>query len=78
MPSDRIAFQPAGGRVGYTHFAPVTRAYDYMSPQAVRNINDFAVFYSAQNDGKTLKVEAQANALSIPEEQNVYVVTALA
>lgn len=75
VPTDRLLFQPAGGVVGQTHFAPVTRAYDFMSPQQVGNINDFTVFYGAKNDGKTLLVEAQANALPIPNEQNVYVVT---
>ena len=78
VPDDRIAFQPAGGVVGATHFAPVTRAYDYMSPQAVRSVQDFTVFYSEKNDGKTLLVEAQANALPLPIEQNVYVVTGIA
>lgn len=78
VPADRMAFQPANGVVGRTHFAPVTRAYDYMSPQAVRNVNDFTVFYGEKNDGKTLLVEAQANALPVPQEQNVYVVTGIA
>lgn len=75
VPADRLLFQPAGGVVGQTHFAPVTRAYDYMDPNVVQNIQDFTVFYSEQNDGKTLKVEAQANALPVPIEQYVYVVT---
>jgi hypothetical protein len=78
VPADRIAFQPASGIVGATHFAPVTRAYDYMSPQQVRNVNDFTVFYSEKNDGKTLLVEAQANALSLPIEQFTFVVTGVA
>lgn len=78
VPADRMAFQPAGGVVGNTHFAPVTRAYDYMDPAAVRNVQDFTVFYGEKNDGKTLLVEAQANALSLPVEQNTYVVTGIA
>lgn len=78
VPADRIAFQPASGVVGATHFAPVTRAYDYMDPQAVRSVQDFTIFYSEKNDGKTLLEEAQANAMSIPLEQNVYVVTGAA
>ena len=78
VPADRIAFQPKNGRVGSTHFAPVARAYDYMAPSQVKSVQDFAVFYSPKNDGKTLMVEAQANALTIPEEQNVYVITGAA
>lgn len=78
VPADRMAIQPAGGRVGRTHFAPVTRAYDYMDLGNVKSINDFTVFHSPKNDGKTLMVEAQANALALPEESNVYVVTGIA
>jgi hypothetical protein len=78
VPFDRMAFQPANGIVGQTHFAPVTRAYDYMDMGRVRTINDFTIFHSEKNDGKTLLVEAQANALSLPTEQSTYVVHDLA
>jgi hypothetical protein len=78
VPADRMAFQPANGRVGSTFFAPVTRAYDYIDRDRVRNIQNFTIFYSSQNDGKTLKVEAQANAISLPREQDTYVVTGIA
>lgn len=78
VPADRMAFQPANGVVGATYFAPVTRAYDYMDPAAVRNVNDFTVFYSEKNDGKTLLIEAQANVLTLPLEQFTYVVTGIA
>ncbi len=78
VPADRMAIQPAGGTVGATYFAPVTRAYDFMAPERVSTIQDFTVFYSDKNNGKTLMEEAQANALSLPTEQNVYVVTGIA
>ena len=78
VPLDRMAIQPAGGVVGRTHFAPVTRAYDYMSLANVKTVNDFTVFHSEKNDGKTLMVEAQANALTLPDENAVYVVTGIA
>lgn len=78
VPADRMAFQPKSGRVGSTHFAPVTRAYDYMSPEQVKSVNDFTVFYSPKNDGKTLMVEAQANGLTLADEASVYVVTGIA
>lgn len=77
VPEDRMAFQPAGGVVGATAFAPVTRAWDYVDSAVVRNVRDFTVFYSAENRGMTLVEEAQANALSIPTEQFVYVVTGI-
>lgn len=78
VPANRMAFQPANGVVGNTHFAPVTRAYDYIpGAGATRNINDFVVMHGEKNDGKTLLVEAQANALPLPVEQFVYVVTGL-
>lgn len=78
VPLTRMAFQPANGVVGQTAFAPVTRAYDYMAPDQVSNVNDFTIFYSEENRGKTLVEEAQANAMSMPLEQNVYVVTGIA
>ena len=78
VPAGKIAFQPANGVVGGTYFAPVTRAYDYIQDAASRDLNNVTVFYSEKNDGKTLMVEAQANALSLPTEDNVYVVTGLA
>lgn len=78
VPTDRMAIQPATGVVGRTHFAPVTRAYDYMDTDAVETLNDFSVFYGEKNDGKTLLIEAQANALALPVESAVYVVTGIA
>lgn len=78
VPLDRMAFQPANGVVGATSFAPVTRAWDYMDAGDVSNINDFTVFYSEENRGKTLVEEAQANALPLPTEANTYVVTGIA
>lgn len=77
VPATRMAFQPAGGVVGATAFAPVTRAWDYVDQTRVRNVRDFTAFYSAENRGMTLVLEAQANALTIPVEQFVYVVTGI-
>lgn len=79
IPTGRVLFQPANGVVGATHFAPVTRAEDYMGQSGIRRdqLQDFTVFYREKNDGKSLMVEAQANALSLPNESSVYVVNAL-
>jgi hypothetical protein len=77
VPENRMAFQPAGGVVGATAFAPVTRAWDFVDSARVSNVRDFTIFYSAENRGMTLVEEAQANALSLPTEQFVYVVTGI-
>lgn len=79
IPTGKVLFQPAGGRVGNTYFAPVTRAYDYMNAEAIRrvNLNNTVVIHGEKNQGKTLVIEAQANALPMPIEQFVYVVNAI-
>lgn len=75
VPDGLIAFQPADGRVGNTHFAPVTRAYDFLSGGGNRSdVNGIAVFRSEKNDGKTLMIEAQENALAMNEARRTYVV----
>jgi hypothetical protein len=78
VPETRMAFQPANGIVGSTAFAPVTRAWRMgIDAAVVRNVRDFTTFYSAENRGMTLVMEAQANALTLPTEQFVYVVTGI-
>lgn len=78
VPEDRMAFQPAGGAVGVTNFAPVTRAWEYFDPSRINEVRDFTIFYDAENNGKTLLEEAQANAMALPAEQNVCVIYDLA
>lgn len=76
VPLDRIAFQPASGVVGASYMAPVTRAQDFgVTGALVKNLQDVVVFHREKNDGKTLMVEAQRNVITLPTEQNVYVVT---
>lgn len=79
VPTGKVLFQPANGQVGQTHFAPVTRAYDYMNSESVKrvNLNDIVIIYGEKNQGKTLVIEAQANAIPMPIEQYVYVVNAI-
>lgn len=72
VPIGLMGFQPASNRVGSTHFAPVTRASDFVKSDRV-DLQDFTVFHSTENGGKTLKVECQANALPIPAEQSTFV-----
>ncbi len=61
--------------IGNTHFAPVGRAYSFMQdiPTDLRNANGFWTFIESQNSGKNLEIQAQVNALTIPNENNVLV-----
>lgn len=74
VPAGLIAFQPSDGRVGNTHVAPVVRAYDFLTGGNKSLANGVVIFRGEENDGKTLKISAQENALSMPEERRTYVV----
>lgn len=74
VPDGLIGFQPGDGVVGATHVAPVTRAYDFLTGGNRSLANGVVIFRSEKNDGKTLLIEAQENALSVPEERRTYVV----
>lgn len=76
VPDGHLAFQPANGRVGRTYFAPVTRADDYLNRADIDagRTRDFVQMRREKNGGKTLMLECQANAISLPEEQFTYVV----
>jgi hypothetical protein len=74
VPAGKIAFQPSNGVVGATHVAPVVRAYDFLSGANRSLANGVVIFRSEKNDGKTLLIEAQENAIVLPDENKVYVV----
>ena len=74
VPAGKIAFQPANGVVGATYVAPVARAYDFLSGGNRSLANGVVIFRSAKNDGKTLLIEAQENAIVMPDESKTYVV----
>jgi hypothetical protein len=74
VPAGKIAFQPANGQVGNTHVAPVVRAYDFLTGGNRSLAQGLVIFRSEKNDGKTLLIEAQQNALALPDEQRTYVV----
>lgn len=74
VPAGKIAFQPASGVVGNTHVAPVVRAYDFLNGANRSLANGVVIFRSEKNEGKTLLIEAQQNALVMPDETKVYVV----
>ena len=72
--AQKVAFTTSSP-IGSSYFAPVARAYNAMQsiPVEMRDANGFWTFISAPNDGKNLHVEAQVNALPMPNEQNVLV-----
>lgn len=73
----RVAAVPAGGRVGQTAFAPVTRAQDLVAElgrEAGIEEDGQTVYYSETNEGKELKVSVQVNPITVPNEQKVFVV----
>lgn len=76
FPEDTVAFVPSTGSIGYTGQAPIFRAEDISpatQPDSV-DMNGQRIFYRAENFGKSLVVQAQANWLAIPNEQNVFIV----
>ncbi len=69
-----IAIIPAGGIVGKTAFAPVSRAQDLSTlvPDAKIDVRGVSVFHYAENDGKALKMQAQIDPMPIPNDEKVY------
>lgn len=76
IPAEKVLFAPADGVVGATYDFPVSRAYDYVSGDHRVNLRDTVVWYTPQNDGKTLKIEAEAIRLPLTDENRTYVVDA--
>lgn len=73
VPAGLIAYQPASGQVGNTWVAPVVRAYDFLTGANRSLAQGVVIFRSEKNDGKTLLIEAQENAIALPVEQWTYV-----
>lgn len=74
-PAQRIAAIPSDGKIGRTAFAPVIRAMELSSqvPEAGVDVRGVTVYHEVGNGGRELAIEAQVNALPIPEEQRIYV-----
>lgn len=74
-PTQTIAAIPVGNRVGSTAFAPVVRAMELSSqvPEAGIDVRGVTVYHETSNNGRELTVEAQLNAVPIPDEQKIYV-----
>lgn len=71
--SGKCAFVPQGGQIGTTAFAPIGRAFEYAQQDERISVRDLAVFYIVANDGKSLTIEPQLNAMPIPLEEFVTV-----
>ena len=71
----RIAAVPADGRIGYTAFAPVVRAMEMARalPKAGIDTNGVTVYYDEAGTGRELTVEAQLNALPVPDDNRIWV-----
>lgn len=79
-PAQKVAAIPAGGAVGRSYFAPVLRAAEIVGQAAGVNtgidLRGVTLFYFGENGGKNLKIQAQLNALPIPDDQRVWVIDA--
>jgi hypothetical protein len=77
-PANRVAIVPANDRVGTTAFAPVARAMEISRavPAAKIDIRGQTVYHEVENNGRGLTVEAQVNALPMPEERLTFVINA--
>lgn len=78
-PAGYVAAIPAGGRIGTTYRAPVSRAIEMARamPQAKIDIRGMTVYYDSLNSAKSAKIQCQANWLSLPSERNVWTINTL-
>ena len=76
--TQRVAAIPADGRIGYTAFAPVTRAMELARQfdNAGIDTRGVTVYYDEAATGRELTIEAQLNAVPVPDEQRVFVINA--
>lgn len=74
-PAQRIAAIPDGVIVGSIAEAPVARAMEIarQTPGAGISMNGQTVYYESHNNGRELTIEAQYNALPVPDEQKMWV-----
>jgi hypothetical protein len=77
-PAEQVAFVPAGRAVGRTAFAPVTRAMELSAqvPEASIDVNGVTIYHDAGNAGRELTIEAQLNAMPLPDEAKYFVIDA--
>ena len=77
-PAEQVAFIPAGRAVGKAAFAPVVRAMELSAqvPQAKIDVRGVTIFHHTENAARELEVEAQMNAMPVPDESKVWVTDA--
>lgn len=78
FPAQKVAYIPQGQAVGRMCFAPVVRAMEMSTivPDGSIDVRGVTVFHELGNGGRELTIEAQVNALPVPDEQKVWVIDA--
>lgn len=74
--AEKVALIPQGNAVGYSGFAPVVRAMEISSqvPEAGIDVRGATIYHNAHNAGKELEIDAQLNALPVPDEEKIWVI----
>lgn len=77
-PAEQVAFVPAGKAVGRTAFAPVVRAMELSAqvPEAGIEVNNVTIYHDNGNGGRELEIDAQLNAIPLPDESREWVIDA--
>jgi hypothetical protein len=77
-PAEQVAFVPAGRAVGRTAFAPVQRAMELSNqvPEAGLDVRGVTIYHFADNGGRELEIDAQLNAMPLPDESRFWVIDA--
>lgn len=77
-PAQKVAIIPTGRTVGIMANAPVRRAMELSNliPDAKINVRGVSVYHYESNNGRELTIEAQKNAMPVPDEQKVAVIDA--
>src|ERR1043166_3596926 len=77
-PADQVGWFPAGKEVGRAAFAPVVRAMELSQqvPEASIDVQGVTIYHDSGNGGRELEIDAQLNAIPIPDESKEFVIDA--
>ena len=77
-PAEQVAFIPAGREVGRTAFAPVVRAMELSTqvPEASIDVQSVTIYHDPENGGRELEIDAQLNAMPLPDEARMWIIDA--
>lgn len=77
-PAEQVAFVPAGREVGRAAFAPVFRASELSNqvPEASIDVQGVTIYHDSGNGGRELEIDAQLNAMPVPDESKMFVIDA--